>query len=78
MDSVESAVTAYMDALNSSDVEGLVGTLAEDGALGNEMDITFLEADNVIEHVSRELVLRKSADGWRITDYMFDGTEGAG
>lgn len=35
--------------------------------------ITFLADNNVIEAVSRELfVLRKSAEGWRITDYMFN------
>lgn len=122
MDSVKSAVSAYFDALNSSDVEGLVSVFTEDGALmGHEMEtlrgqeqirrafqgifqgvsfqrelhfdevqesegtaiarthstgtITILANDHVDSPVSRELfVLRKSADGWRITDYMFNRT----
>jgi len=32
----------------------------------------------VEELIGRELVLRKSPVGWRITDYMFNGIERAG
>lgn len=41
--------------------------------------ITILADNNVLSVVSRELfVLRKSADGWRITDYMFNRPANSG
>ena len=120
MNSVESTVRAYFDALNSSDVDGIVGLFAEEGSLmrdesdtltgrqqirsvfesmfqtirgqrelyidhirqGGEVGaalthtsgtVTILANGNTIPVKSRELfVLRKSADGWLITDYMFN------
>jgi conserved hypothetical protein len=120
MGSVESTVRAYFEALNRSDVEGVVSAFADDGTfMADEMEaaigedqirrtfqgafqarsfqrelhvdevregedmasarthttgtITMLADNNVVSVVSRELfVLRKSAEGWRITDYMFN------
>jgi uncharacterized protein (TIGR02246 family) len=125
MDSVESNLRAYFDALNRSDVEG-VAVFADDGtfmadeletAVGHEQirrtfqgafqgrsfqrelhvdevreggdvaaarthttgTITILAGDNVLQVVSRELfVLRKSAEGWRIADYMFNRARNPG
>jgi uncharacterized protein (TIGR02246 family) len=120
MDTVENAVRAYFEALNRSDIDGVVSVFAEDGSLmGDEREtatghlqlrrafegifktlsfqreltigsiregaemaaalthtagaLTILATNNTIHAPSRELfVLRKSGDGWRITEYMFN------
>lgn len=121
MDSVESIVRTYFDALSRSDVQGVVSVFAEDGILmGDELEtltgqeqirrtlqgmfqtmsvqvqdlhvdevreeddlavarthttdtIKILASNSVVSAGYRELFnLRKTANGWRITDYIFN------
>ncbi len=65
IDSVESAVSAYFDALNGSDVEGLVSAFAEGGILmGYEMKTVegheqIRQAfQGILQNVSRPRIMR--------------------
>ena len=120
MNTPEDVVRAYFAALNSSDVDGIVGLFEDDGVVmadefetatgsadiramyegtlarvriraevdvdrileGDELaaaqthsadTVTQLESGTTINASYREVfVLRRSSDGWRIADYMFN------